>query len=453
MSLIWSLIGFVITISILVTIHELGHFAVARALGVRVLRFSVGFGKPLWLHKAKDGTEYAVSSLPLGGYVRMLDEREGDVPPEEREQAFNRQPVWSRMLIVLAGPVSNLVLAVLLYAGMYLVGVPGIRPYVGSVIHGSVAQRAGFARGDLLVRVDGRPVESWQQARMALLNLGLAGSPVSVTVREKNGTQRTLTVTTDRLKLLKNNERVLQSFGLRIWRPSNTLIAKALPGGPAARAGLRKNDEIIAVNGQKLDSVEDFLRIVQSHPDQSLHLEVRRHGRIAAVSVIPKKVVRDGRTIGLIDAEITGKVPAAVQRQLMVLVHYPPLAALTQGGQKTWQMIAVTARVLMRLVVGQASIHDLSGPITIAEYAGMTLTMGMAAFLGFMAVVSVSLGVLNLLPVPLLDGGQFLFLFIEGWRRKPLSESAQLLGQKIGVLILGALMALAIYNDLYRLFK
>jgi regulator of sigma E protease len=453
MSVLWSLLAFLVAISILVTVHEFGHFWVARRMGVHVLRFSVGFGRPLWRRTAASGTEYAIAAIPLGGYVKMLDEREGEVPPELLDRAFNRKPVLRRMAIVAAGPVANFLLAVVLYAGMYMIGVQGIRPYVGTVTPGSVAAEAGLQKHDLILKVDGRAVQSWEQARMALLEDALARNTLDLRVRTQDGAELTRYLDVSGLHLLGENADVLGRMGLSIWRPSVPVIAKAMSGGAAERAGLKAGDRIIAMNGEKVVSVTSWIASIQAHPGKPLTLTVERNGERREVTVTPAPRQVDGKTRGFIDAQIQGVVPAAFRDTLRTEVRYGPLEALAQGAQRTWNMTVLTLRVLGRLVVGQASVRNLSGPVTIAEYAGISAAIGLSAFLGFLGIVSVSLGVLNLLPVPVLDGGHLLYQFIELVRGRPLSESAQVVGQKIGLTLLGALMALALYNDLYRLFN
>ncbi len=453
MSVLWSLLAFIVAISILVTVHEFGHFWVARRMGVHVLRFSVGFGRPLWRRQAASGTEYVIASIPLGGYVKMLDEREGDVPAERLEQAFNRKPVLRRMAIVAAGPIANFILAIVLYAGMYMIGVQGIRPYIGVVTPGSVAAQAGLEKHDLILAVDGRSVQSWEQARMALLEDALARNTLALRVRTVDGAETTRHLNVRGLHLLSESPDVLGRMGLSVWRPSVPVIAKAMPGGAAERAGLQAGDRVVSMNGEKVVSTEAWIKAIQAHPGVPLKLSVERSGDRREVTVTPARRLVDGKPRGFIDAQIQGVVPAALRDTLRTEVRYGPLEALSQGAQRTWSMTVLTLRVLGRLVVGQASVRNLSGPVTIAEYAGISAAIGLSAFLGFLGIVSVSLGVLNLMPVPVLDGGHLLYQFIELVRGRPLSESAQIVGQKIGLALLGALMVLAIYNDLYRLFN
>lgn len=454
MSVLWSLLAFIVAISILVTVHEFGHFWVARRMGVHVLRFSLGFGRPLWRWRARSGTEYVIASIPLGGYVKMLDEREGEVPADLVEQAFNRKPVWRRMAIVAAGPIANFLLAVVLFAAMYMIGVPGIRPYIGSVTPGSIAEQAGLHSHDLILAVNGRAVRSWEQARLALLEDAITDNSIQLKVRTATGAQLTRTLDVRGLKILRTAKPdVLGRMGLGMWHPSVPVIAKVLPGGAAQRAGLQAGDRVVAMNGAKVVSAMAWIHAIQANPGKPLKLTIERKGERREVNLTPTSRQIDGKTRGFIDAMIQEVVPAAIRDTLRTEVRYGPLEALSQGAQRTWNMSVLTLRVLGRMVVGQASVRDLSGPITIAKYAGISAEIGLTAFLGFLAIVSVSLGLLNLFPIPVLDGGHLLYQFIELVRGRPLSEATQIFGQKIGLSLLAALMVLAFYNDLYRLFN
>ncbi len=449
--ILWSVLAFLVAISVLVTIHEYGHFWMARHMGVRVLRFSVGFGRPLWSWHGRDGTEYAIAAIPFGGYVKLLDEREGEVPEELRDQAFNRKPVWQRMAIVAAGPTANFLLAIVLYALMYMIGVQGIRPYVGHVTPGSIAAQAGLAPQDLILAVDGRKVESWQQARMAMLEDSLGGNGITLDLKTPAGTVEKRVLDVRSLNILKSKPEVLHRLGLSIWRPSIPIILKALPGGAAARAGLHRGDRIVAVNGQPVVSVASWIQEIKTHPGKPLVFLIERGGKQKQITVVPSVRQVNGKAEGFIDAQVEGFIPPEYRKRLQVTVKYGPGEALLQGAQQTWSMAVLTFQVLGRMIIGQASLSNLSGPVTIAEYAGISAAIGISAFLGFLAIVSVSLGVLNFLPVPLLDGGQLFYLAIEFVRGQPLSEAAQIAGQKIGIILLSALMALAFYNDIHRL--
>ncbi|OBS11038.1 RIP metalloprotease RseP [Acidihalobacter prosperus] len=451
MNILWDIAAFIVAVSILVTVHEFGHFWVARRLGVRVLRFSVGFGRPLLRWHGRDEVEYVIAALPFGGYVKMVDEREGEVPEALRERAFNRQPVTHRMAIVAAGPVANFLLAILLYAGMFMVGVQGIRPYVGAVSPGSPAALAGFHERDLILDVNGSPVQTWEQARLMLLADGISHGSLVLRVRTPGGHLETREIPTAGLGLLREGDKVLQLMGLSVWRPSMPVIAKVMPGGAAAKSGLKPGDRILSMDGKAITSTTAWIKEIQDHPGQRMPLTVERDGKRLALALTPRPKTSDGHVKGFIDAQIGGIVPEAARKLLSTEVRYGPLEALVQGAVRTWDMTVLTLRVMGKLVVGEASVRNLSGPVTIAEYAGITAAIGLSAFLGFLAIVSLSLGVLNLLPVPILDGGHLLYQTIELLRGKPLSEHAELIGQKIGLVFLGALMSLAFYNDISRL--
>lgn len=451
MNVLWDIAAFIVAISILVTVHEFGHFWVARRLGVKVVRFSIGFGRPLFTWHGKDQVEYMVAALPFGGYVKMVDEREGDVPEAIRDRAFNRQPVTHRMAIVAAGPVANFLLAILLYAGMFMIGVQGIRPYVGPVSAGSAAAAAGVHERDLILSVNGTPVQTWEQARLTLLAQGISHANLMLKVRTLAGDVETRDIPTSGLGLLQHGDKVLQLIGLSVWRPSMPVIMKVMPGGAAASAGLESGDKVLEMNGKPVVSTSAWIASIQKHPGDRMSLVVERKNHRVTLSMTPRPKLIDGRAHGFIDAQIGGVVPQPVRTLLQTEVRYGPLQAFAQGARKTWEMTVLTLRVMGKLVVGQASVRNLSGPVTIAEYAGITAAIGLSAFLGFLAVVSLSLGVLNLLPVPVLDGGHLLYQTIELLRGRPLSEHAELIGQKIGLILLGVLMTLAFYNDISRL--
>lgn len=451
MNVLWDLGAFIVAVSVLVTVHEFGHFWVARQLGVGILRFSVGFGRPLFKRLGKDGVEYVIAALPFGGYVRMLDEREGNVPKDMIKRAFNRQPLFSRMAIVAAGPVANFLLAILLYAGMFMIGVQGIRPFVGEVVQGSPAAVAGIHERDLLLAINGSPVKTWQQARLKLLGEGISHKKISLRVRTPENTVVTKQIQTANLGLLEHGHRILAPIGLSIWRPSVPVIKRVVPGGAAASAGLKQGDHVLSMEGRRIDSVSSWIKQIQAHPGLPMQIVVERNGQRSTLTLKPRPKSMHGHTRGFIDAQISGIVPKSVQKMLRTEVRYGPLQALEQGASRTWDMTLLTLRVMGRLIIGQAAVSNLSGPVSIAEYAGITAAIGLSAFLGFLAIVSLSLGILNLLPVPVLDGGHLLYQVVELVRGRPLSEQAELLGQKIGLILLGALMTLAFYNDISRL--
>ncbi len=453
MSFFTSLFAFLFAIAVLVAIHEFGHYWVAKQLGVKVLRFSIGFGRPLWRRVAgKDQTEYVVAAIPLGGYVKMLDEREGEVPAAELDRAFNRQPVGKRIAIVAAGPIFNFLFAIVLYAVMYMVGVNGIKPMIGEVLPGSIAEQAGLQAGEEIVAVNGRPTKTWENAALAMINGALNNGSVLLTLADQEGyTEERRLDLSDARNLLKEGN-TLDNIGIKPWRPKiPAVLAEVVPGGAADRAGLRAGDRVIEMGGIPIVTWEDLVAQVHAHPNQSMDVIIERQGEQLELRLKPEQVTADGQVIGRIGVRPVVD-PKAWQR-VQVNVSYGPLESLAKGVTRTWDMSILTLRVMWKMITGEASLKNVSGPLTIAEFAGMSALVGLSAFLGFLGIVSVSLGVLNLLPVPVLDGGHLLFYVIELIRGQPLSEAVEALGQRIGLAILGGLMLLAFYNDLTRLLN
>ncbi len=447
-----SLLGFIVAISVLVAVHEFGHFWVARRLGIRVLRFSIGFGKPLWRRRfGDDNTEFVVAALPLGGYVKMLDEREAPVAEPEAARAFNRQPLWVRSAVILAGPMFNFLFAIAAYWLMFVSGVPGVRPVVGEVTPQSVAAAAGFRERDELLSVGGRQTPSWDAATLELLDAALARDSVEIRVREPDDRQRLLVIDFGAVSNALDKGGLLNNLGLAVWRPTvPAVIDRLVPGAPAERAGLLPGDRVVAVDGTPVASWTEWVELVRAHPGKTLSVRVERDGQPLEVSLVPRAVEEKGATIGQIGAYV--REPEGLRENLRTEVRYGVLESAGKAVLKTWDMTALTVRTLWGMISGQASVENISGPISIAQYAGYSVSIGLASFLKFLAIVSVSLGVLNLLPIPILDGGHLLYNIIEGLRGKPLSEQAQQIGQQLGILLLLALMSIAFYNDLSRLF-
>lgn len=451
--LIVSLLALAITLGVLIAFHEFGHFWVARRFGVKVLRFSIGFGRPLWIRRGQvDDTEYAIATIPLGGYVRMLDEREGEVPAEERHRAFNRQPVGSRIAIVAAGPLFNFLFAMLAYSLMFMIGVTGMRPLIGEVAPDSIAAQAGFQGRDLIMAVEGESTPTLNAVMLALLEASMDEKIVEVKVQDIDGEIHTRHLDLSEAQGLGEEGRLLSNLGFSPWRPRfPPVIEQIKSGGPADQAGLRSGDRILAVDGEAMESWQQWASYVRENPGQALEVRIQRDGRELPLQVVPEAVETEQGAIGRIGAY--GKVPEDFAEDMQVVVRYGPLEAVSQGVVKTWDMSWLTLRMLGRMLVGKASLENISGPITIAQYAGQSASIGIIPFLSFLALVSVSLGVLNLLPIPVLDGGHLLYYLIELVKGSPLSESAQNVGQRVGIIILLMLMSLALFNDLIRLFE
>ena len=453
-SILISTAAFVVAIGVLVTVHEFGHFWVARKLGVKVLRFSVGFGKPLWSRRfGDDETELVVAAIPLGGYVKMLDEREAEVPEAERHRAFNRQPLSTRISVVVAGPLFNFLFAILAYWVMYVSGVPGMRPVVGEVLPSSYAEQAGFRAGDELLAVQDTGTPSWEAAILALLDAGLSDqTSFQVGVRDAAGDDRELQVRLDGSGRLLEKGGLLENFGIRPWRPVYpAVIDRLVEGSPGAQAGMRSGDRVLVADGAAIADWNAWVEYVRARPAEPISVEVERDGTALMLELTPDAVQDKGETIGRIGAYV--RLPDDDQHDTMrVVVRYGPLEAAPVALGKTWEMSLLTLRTLWKMITGRASVENLSGPISIAQYAGQSAVIGLAAFLGFLAIVSVSLGVLNLLPIPILDGGHLLYYLVELVKGSPVSETVQLVGQRVGIVILLMLMTLAFYNDLTRLF-
>ncbi|HYQ90508.1 MAG TPA: RIP metalloprotease RseP [Candidatus Competibacteraceae bacterium] len=444
------LLAFIVTLGVLITVHEFGHFWVARRLGVKVLRFSIGFGAPIWLRRSRvDGTEFAVTAIPLGGYVRMLDEREGPVAAAELPRAFNRQPVGSRIAIVAAGPLFNLLFAVLAYTLLFMTGVSGIRPLLDAPPPDSVAARAGFEAGDLITAVAGQPTPTLQAVSMALLEQGLEHERIPVQVQDETGQLRLRILDLHKQKSVTGDGDVLGQLGLAPW-PVPAIVGQVLEGKPGQRAGLLPGDHIVAIDGQPIKDWQQLVNYVETRPGQTLTLAIERQGQPKTLQVTTEAVESGNKgKVGKIG--ISGQVPEEMVSQMRVVVRYGPFRALAEGIAKTWDTSWFTLRMLGRMLIGKASLSNISGPITIAKFAGQAASVGLAAFLSFLALVSISLGVLNLLPVPILDGGHLLYYLIELIKGSPLSDVAQELGQRVGMVLLVMLMGLALFNDLSRL--
>jgi regulator of sigma E protease len=452
--IIESIAAFVVAIGVLVTIHEFGHFWVARKMGVKVLRFSVGFGKPLWIKKAgRDQTEYVIASIPLGGYVKMLDEREGEVATEDIDRAFNRKSVWRRFAIVAAGPAFNFIFAIVAYYLIYLAGVAGIKPMVGEVANPSPAYSAGIKKQDTILSINGAETISWERARFSLLEESVDRGTITLVVQGLDMQISEKTLDLSGLRLLQDEQiDLMGELGLSMWRPDiPPIIDEVIPDGAAAAAGVMAGDEILALDGKAISNVNQWVDLIRAHPGRMLSLLVLRQGEKVTLQISPAIREENGSSYGFIGVKNRIEIPEDVRRQMKVVERYGPVGALGEALDKTWRMSWLTLKVLGKLVIGEASVKNLSGPITIARYAGMSARIGLEQFFGFLAIISISLGVLNLLPIPILDGGHLFYYLIEMLKGSPVSEYTEMVGQKIGIALLFGLMSIAIYNDLLRL--
>ena len=443
-------------VCVLVTVHEFGHYWVARRLGFKVLRFSVGFGRAIWTRLGgPDRTEYVLAAVPLGGYVKLLDERESPVAPEELSRSFTHRPHWQRIAVLLAGPGANFLFAILLLTAMLLVsGSTELRPMLGPVSADSPAARAGVHSGDEIVAVNNHKVASQREVWIALLEGVTARGPLTMRLRDASGRERPVQMefaSSAERRALSDPATGLGGLGLRFQEmPIPPLLGTVSPDGPAARAGLRAGDEILSINGEPVPDFLALVALVRAHPDESLAVQYRRDGRDLATRVAVAGVVQDGVRIGRI--QVTQPHAAVYPPGMLRHVRYGPLAALAEAGREAWSMTLLQARMLVRMLAGEVSVKNLSGPLTIAQLAGDSASAGVAAFLSFLVLISLALGFMNLLPIPILDGGQVVMQAIEWLKGSPLSERVHAAGQQVGIALVVLLLGLALYNDISRQF-
>jgi regulator of sigma E protease len=447
-----SLFYFVVAIGVLITVHEFGHFWVARRFGVKVLRFSIGFGKPLmkWYRKG-DETEYAIAALPLGGYVQMLDEREGPVSEHELHLAFNRKPLGSRFAIVAAGPLFNFIFAIVAYWLISVIGISGLKPVIGSVVQDSIAAQGGFRQGDVIVAIDGDKTPIWNSVILSLLDKSMGKDQVEIEVKDTDQTVQYRHLDFSKIGIAVDRANLLDNLGFQPYQPDiPPVIDEVKQGEAAAIAGFRSGDRILAADGGQIKDWESWVTYVRSHPDQLIQVTIERDGNRLNLDLTPDRISSESGDIGRIGASV--RIPKDLLSGYRATEQYSALQSIGVALVKTWDMTILTLKMLMNMVVGDISVKNLSGPISIAQYASYSASIGLVSFIGFLALISISLGVLNLLPIPMLDGGHLFYYLIELVKGSPVSEQMQMLGQRFGIALLAAVMVLAFYNDLVRLF-
>ena len=451
MNLLHTVLSFVVALGILIVVHEFGHYLVARWCGVKVLRFSVGFGSPLFARKlGRDQTEWAIAAIPLGGYVKMVDEREGQVATADLPRAFNRQNVWKRFAIVAAGPVANFLLAIALYAALFIGGVQELKPIAGAPAANSIAAAAGVQNGDTVQAVNGEPVRSWQDVRWLLLEFAFDRESATLDVLTAGNTleRRTLdfsSITTD-----QSEGDLLMQIGLRVYRPDiPAVVGQVTAGSIAERAGLQKGDRILAINDKPATNWDMLVEIVRASPAKELLFDVDRAGERIRIAMAPEAVGEGEARYGRIG--VGPDFDPERMKDYFIEIRYGAGEAVLHALKKTWDTSIFSLRMLGKMVIGDVSWRNLSGPVTIADYAGQSAQLGLASYLAFLALISISLGVLNLLPIPLLDGGHLMYYTVEILKGSPVSERIVEMGQRAGLAVLLVLMVFAFYNDISRL--
>jgi regulator of sigma E protease len=451
MSFIHTLFYFVVAVGVLIAFHEFGHFLVARKAGVKVLRFSIGFGKTLWRYQKRSAdTEYLICAIPLGGYVKMVDEREGPVAPEDLPMAFNRQTLPKRTAIVAAGPLFNLLLAVLLFWFILVYGETGMRPVIGPVAPGTLAAQAGLTEGEEIVAVDGKATPTWIEAIGAIFGAAMdSGKGIVIDVKSDGGI-RSAEIAPVPTDISRAPERLYKALGLVPWSPVlKPVVGTVVENSPAAAAGLQPGDVIVSADGVEIKDWTEWVEYVRKHPGVTIRLLVERHGVSVPLQITPEAADSEEGRIGKIGVAVN--VPEKLLQSMQVEYRLAPLPALAAAVEKTYFYSVSTLKMMGLMLVGKASVQNLSGPISIAQYAGESASLGLVHYLKFLALISVSLGVLNLLPIPVLDGGHLLFYAIEALKGSPVSDQTQVLFQQIGIAILVSLMGLAFFLDIGRL--
>ncbi|WP_333606536.1 sigma E protease regulator RseP [Arsukibacterium sp.] len=446
---LWNALTFIVALGVLITVHEFGHFWVARRNNVLVKTFSIGFGKALFSWRDRQGTEFIIAAIPLGGYVRMLDERVDPVLPQFKDLAFNHKTVWQRMAIIVAGPAANFIFAIFVLCMMYLIGVPEVKPVVSSVQPQSIAASARLSENDQIVSVNGHPSRDLRTLNLLLVEQ-IGRADIRLGVEDSRGVRTERLLDTRQWQFNPEQQTVFDSLGINLQVPERTTeLAHISPGSAAERAGLLAGDKILMANGEAILSWLPFEQAIQNSPEQPLELLIERDGQTLTLTAIPERAVRaDGFSQGLL-----GVLPVVTDwpEGIRYTQRYGPVAALTEGVAQTWQLTRLSFAMIGKLLTGNVSVKHLSGPISIAQGAGATASIGLIAFLSFLALISVNLAVINLLPLPILDGGHLMYLVVELIRGKPVSERAQEIGFRFGALVLLMLMGIALLNDISRL--
>jgi regulator of sigma E protease len=465
--IIQSVLAFIVALGVLITFHEFGHYWVARRCDVKILKFSIGFGRAIYKKTfGKDNTEFVIAALPLGGYVQMLDEREGDVKEEELPRSFNYKPLWQRVAIVSAGPIFNFIFAIFAYWIIFVVGVNGLKPFIGEVAPNSISSQSGLAIGQEIKSINGIKTPTWSAVVDKLVNHTVKGDIVTLDVTDEDGIEKKVEIDLSKISIDEMAEgKLLAALGLKVIELKlPPIIGEVIAGGAAEKSGLIENDEIISVNGKAISSWGEWVRVIMKNPGEELNVSVLRSGNVTDIALVPDSKQSEGLLvsikrffgykvnppIGFINS--LPVVPDGFFKPYYTVENYSLTNAFVKGVKKTWEMSVLTLRVLGKMLVAEASVKNLSGFITIADFAGKSASIGVVAFLSFMAIVSVSLGVLNLLPVPLLDGGHLMYYFVEFITGKPVSESVLIVGQQVGFVLLIGLMSIALYNDVARIF-
>lgn len=457
LDLLLTPISFIFTLGLLVTVHEYGHFQVAKWCGVKVLKFSIGFGKPLWRKKfGRDQTEFILAAIPLGGYVKMLDERESNqsalaaLPEQDLARAFNRQSVQKRIAIVLAGPLANLLLAIALYFLLFMQGVVGLKPLLGEVNEHTPAAMAQMLMGETIQKVDGKAIATWQDVRWQLLNAVLKKTQVDIQTIDEQQVIQQYQLDLSQVNQDDYHRDILDQLGLKPYQvKSPPLIGEVLKNSRAAAAGLKPNDLVLSINHHPVTIWEDFVEEIRRQPNVKLEVTVQRDRDAITISVTPESTNQGGQTIGRIGVGV--KLEQVDVDKFFVTTHYSAWESLLKATEKTWDTSIFSLKMLGSMLTGQSSLKAMSGPVTIASYAGQSAHMGLKSFIGFLALISISIGVLNLLPVPVLDGGHLMYYVIEIFTGKTVSDSIMIIGQKVGFALLALMMFLALYNDINRL--